>query len=803
MTRSKRADWLDRIILEARPGSAPKVDFDAWRNAHPGAVKRLRQRGATIPRERPFHASARRIVRNLIRNPISRLAAAAAIIGAVLFLAVPRSQPELPPANLPATAANQAPPRTDVDPEEAELRTAGDLFSQGDVQGLLVLLHTARPRTVFVAVEYLGQIGDLSSLPTLQTFAAQWQGPTQENPFQNAIDQIRRRYGQNETETPKPVQTPVVVVQSPQEGPPTQAERPPLICRGAVVDETGTPVVGAEVLAQSCGEDLSLRDLGTPVGTDSQGRFSVMIPTDKIDRSSRVYLLGRHKRFALGWTRLPLDRGTAEFSDCRIVLYAPTAVAGTITDARGNPIAGAIVKARVVSPHEPNSTQEYPYGTGPEPVVSDGMGRFTLADVPQGSRLSLSASRPGYATHDSREGYGQFLSTSPFLDPESHTIWAGREDVTIELQSARGRVSGRILDENGNLYRGEATILCRDVHPLFYGVISRDSAGACTLMRASPRGTISMDGQGRFAITDLSPGPYLIAATDPVSGGYITPPTHALISDARPQVDATLRSSRAAKVTVRVRSRTGGPVPDALVAAAQAEMSSDGYTDPNGCCVLRLVQGPYTITVDGRTCCSKLVRIHVRQDAKDQTVDILTETSPQVRGTLTDESGQSVRGSIIFRNQDSVSTDDDGRFAIPIRPGINRLYGYARNVDGTRAVAFLRMAPTQEVALNIRLEVPAAFVGRILDGRGNPARNAMVPFQLGVHDGSYSLFPFMKCRKVLSDGRFQLEVPVGIPLSLDVFGDGCEVRCQSITPSPGQSHDLGDIVLQSVHTSTP
>ena len=434
MARPKRADWLDQVILEAKPGGTPKADFDAWRSAHAGAIRRLRQRGARIPRTTSFPVMILRFARDVRRNPAAGLTVAAAVIAGVLILATSRTNHEVEPVKPSLTTADQTSPSTPegVDPAERELRLANELFLRGDVQGLLSLLHTALPRTVFVVAAYVGQIGDVSSLPALQTFAAQWQGPSEENPFQEAIDQIRRRHGQDEAEPPDPPQDRVVAIPLVSEPSSSGKEEQTQVCRGVVLDKAGVPVDGARVWAQNCTKDLKLADIAASVRTDPRGRFRLTVPIGDSGAGNRTYLLCKHPGRALGWIRLPVAPEAHAFEDCRIILYEPAVVAGTIADAQGRPIPGALVEARVVAEHDPTSAQEYPYTAGNERAVrTDSAGQFTLEDVPEGGLLSLSVSRRGYASYDSREGCGSLLGTSPYLDPESYTVRAGqpgRED---------------------------------------------------------------------------------------------------------------------------------------------------------------------------------------------------------------------------------------------------------------------------------------------------------------------------------------------------------------------------------------
>jgi hypothetical protein len=795
MTRPKQADWLDQVILGAKPGVTPRADFDAWRSAHPGAIRRLRQRGAGIPRNPSLPAVILRFVRGMGRNPVVRYAVAAVVAAGILILVVSREGRQTAPVAPPVRTAD----RTEVlkpekiDPAQEELHLANELFLAGDVERLLSLLHTALPRTALAALAYLGQIGDISTLPALQTFADQWQGPPEENPFQDAIHQIRRRHGQNETKPLETSQDRAVAIPTASEPLPSRREGRVQMqtYRGVVVDRAGVPVDGAVVWAQHCTKDLELTDIAGPVSTDLQGRFRLTVPVGDSEARSRTYLLCKHPRYALGWTRLPTDRENSDLADCRIILYVPTIVVGTVADTTGRPIAGALVEARIVPAHDPISAQEYPYASGNQRAVrTDASGQFVLQEVPEGSLLSLSVSCRGYASYDSREGRDHLLGTSPFIDPESYTVRAGREDVRIELMPARGGINVRIVDEHGMPYDGGATLRCEDGREDGDPLLSRSNyhLGILPFMDPSQRGTCFRESKGRFRIEDLPSGLYCVGAADPESGDLLTPPVNVVLTDAQPWADVVLRAARTAKVTVRVRRSTDEPVRGALVSVEPANrrkmvvMEVWKPTDPNGSCVFRLPEGEHRIAAwGGRTEHDSLGRIRVGSDLKDQQVDVSIATRSELRGRLVDAFGEPVRGSIRPLWRVAFVTDPDGRFATA-RDGT--IIGLARNTEGTLARLFEIHPWSNEI--EIRLEPPAIFTGRVLDPHGRPVRNALVVFR----------FAGFKCQAFLSDGRFRLEVPVGAILTLIASKDGYEGRSEPVDPAPGRTYNLGDILLQ-------
>lgn len=787
MARSQQAHWLDRIILESRPGRMPKADFDEWRNAHAGAIRRLRQRGATVPRKPPFLTSALLLGRGLIRSSLVRSAVAVAVLVGVVVLVASRTDRKPVPPNPPTATTEQTASSGGIDPAETEQRLADDLFARGDVQGLLSLLYAAQPKTVFAATHYLGQIGDESSLPTLQTFAAQWLGSARENPFQKAVDQIRRRHGLEDTTHDEPA----VAVQAIQKPIQTHGEVRRLTCRGVVLDKTGTPVRDARVWVQN-GDD----DLAPAVSTDPQGKFRLTVQTDAANPTSRRHLVCQHERYALGWLRLPGEGEADDFNDCAITLYPRTTLAGVVTDPRGVALSGAIVEARIVPAHEPTSGQEYLYHVGNERAArTDAKGRFFFADIPEGSLLSLSASRQGYAAYDSREGYGRLLGTSPYLDPESHTVRAGRKDVGIELLAARGRIDGRIVDSNGSPYRQRAVLHCADWGNTTLGHGYSYSNGRFIPRDLSARHVCPIDDGGHFRI-DLPVGGYVINAIDPVSGACLTPWVWTSISESGQRAEVTLQAGKPVDVTVRVRTRTGEPVDNALVLSCSSG-TMPRYTDSNGLCVLHLSPDQPGIRVYGWPYIPRYTVSQETNGTMNTFLDVTVEASPQLRGRLVDESGSPVRGSVRPCHGGRVLTDRDGRFTTLKR--FTNLVCHAVNLEGTRARVFSCEGVDERTEIEIQLEPLATLTGRVLDPNGVPADGVSLSFHLSVPrldyaDGSYS--GDVRCKMFVFDGRFRLEAPVGLPQVLSIHGRECRGLSELIAPAPGRTYDLGDITLR-------
>ena len=77
-----------------------------------------------------------------------------------------------------------------ADPIEKERLLAESLFADRDLAGLRELLQSGRPQTQALVAQMLAVLGDREALPLLHTLATGWSGPSDENPFQAAMDQL-------------------------------------------------------------------------------------------------------------------------------------------------------------------------------------------------------------------------------------------------------------------------------------------------------------------------------------------------------------------------------------------------------------------------------------------------------------------------------------------------------------------------------------------------------------------------------------------------------------------------------------
>ena len=107
--------------------------------------------------------------------------------------------------------------------------------------------------------------------------------------------------------------------------------------RGIVLDETGKPVAGAQVYFE---EGILKPENIRTAGED--GRFELPVPSGKSIQWMSVYALGPDKQH-LGESRPKLKEGSFDIPGMTVTLKKARIITGTVVDAEGQPVEGALV----------------------------------------------------------------------------------------------------------------------------------------------------------------------------------------------------------------------------------------------------------------------------------------------------------------------------------------------------------------------------------------------------------------------------------------------------------------------------
>lgn len=387
MALERRANWLDKAIAETAPGGPPRADFAAWREDHPEAMAALVRRAQRKTQAAAGSPAVIELGRRIMRSPIAKLAAAAALIIGILILANHLTGREAPaPGPERVARAPRAPGQGEA--SQRELTLAQTLRAEGNIEGLLSLLGTGTKEVKMKVAEYLGEVGDRSVLPALQSFANQWQGAPDANPFQQAIDAIKARQAETEPAGASNVEPNATATN----GAPA-AVAPLTGVAGKVVEKlTQKPIPGALVGRWRSNDWVT---------TDASGEFL----WKDLRPSAQTYVSVIAKGYASRRIVTRVVEGQIT-KDILVELDRGSRVEGRVTDSEGNPIAGATVKTF----HFTNR----PMVTGPD-------GRFEIDGLsPVTNTYSLHVMHPDYpaaAVRFSPGAVGQTVHQDVILMP--------------------------------------------------------------------------------------------------------------------------------------------------------------------------------------------------------------------------------------------------------------------------------------------------------------------------------------------------------------------------------------------------
>jgi hypothetical protein len=450
------------------------------------------------------------------------------------------------------------------------------------------------------------------------------------------------------------------------------------IVQGQVVDaRSGRPVSGATV-------EISGSDRAQRTSTTDAGRYEVrgLAPGEyNIGVQAKGYISAKYGQRYATERASPVDvRGGRYTTGINVRLEAAGAVTGRVFDDRGEGLAGVEVEL-LAERHLPDGIR--PVGVGFAQTEAEGAFRlndvlpgdyWVRAYVPPSVRPSRAAGAQAYVATFypgvTRSEFGQRLHLS-----------SGQElfGIDFPLMAARTRrVSGIVIDP------GEAPRPRKRIHMRALGLNSIDT-----------QYDANVDGSGRFEVSDVVPGDYMLSVFEPgsVTSRWMTTTEVVAVED--DVVDLVLRPRRGASIAGRIvrdpfatrsldpsgvmvtfRYRVGGDGRTGLgwggviarAANGAMRIGTDGafsIESPGGMSVIRVSEVPANWTV-------KAIRLD-GIDVTDQPIDfgegtrqveiVLTDRVTTVRGSVTDRAGRPVGdGSVIIFPDDPSLWGESSRF---------------------------------------------------------------------------------------------------------------------------------------------
>ncbi len=548
---------------------------------------------------------------------------------------------------------------------------------------------------------------------------------------------------------------------------------------GMVVDGGRQPVAGAGVTLQPgmpAGLGARLRQARNPEKfegkTDASGRFEIQsLPAGSFD------LVVRGRGFApLTVPGLVVPEGKGR-TDLGTVMLAPgVAVRGKVTDPKGNPIAGAEVRAAAAQ----GETMPFPLrmreqGAADALTAADGL--FTLEDRAPGESLDLTVSHPQY-------GPGSAPAVSvPTEQP-----------VRIVLQPT-ARVSGKVTGPDRRPVAGAHVGMSEMTSMSLRGGASR------MLTIANHQSTVT-DEEGAFSFDNVAPGPIEMSANAPgrqrakLEGLELAP------GQELKGVELVLAPGGVVEGRVLADGRPMPGVEVAVTAPAARDLDFpelDTTTDGDGQFRIDGVPlGPRTVEAKAEGY-RRAVR-DVEVTAETKTVELVLERGLEVSGRVVDDAGNPVAAATVrliagqsFFKAPQADSGTDGAFTIGgLQDGTYQLFvnkdGYVMERRGDNVTVAGASVAGIEVKLTSggtitgrlsgvepnqlsRVRVWANFEGN--QGQVDPEGGYRIP---NLRSGDYNVTAVIPNTSLRATGRVTLE-PGAKEARLDLkFGDGHELR---------------------------
>lgn len=267
---------------------------------------------------------------------------------------------------------------------------------------------------------------------------------------------------------------------------------------GRVVSAMKRPVGGVRVRAIRPGYGGD-----TAVFSDPQGRFAIRgLPpgTYTLEASKTGYVTVQYGQTRAAEPGLQLEvRESATLDDIVLTLPRGSAVTGTITDDRGEPLEAVAVRALQVRYANGRTMAVMPAGA--REVVTDDRGCYRLFGLLPGSYLIAAVAEASVATTDA-PGYAPVFHPGSTQVSEATAIQTdiGRDVSGIDLvfhQVPISRVAGVVRNAAGSAVAASVLLVASQ----------RSGAIALEALQAT-----AADADGSFAIANVPPGDYVVQA---------------------------------------------------------------------------------------------------------------------------------------------------------------------------------------------------------------------------------------------------------------------------------------------------
>jgi protocatechuate 3,4-dioxygenase beta subunit len=482
---------------------------------------------------------------------------------------------------------------------------------------------------------------------------------------------------------------------------------------GKVLDAEGRPVAGAVIerheysrLPSASGE-MEMRQRTT---TDANGAFEL--------GATRTYtvLLARKPGLAPAWKQFTPGPGAEQ----RLILTAPTVLAGVVVDEADQPVAGAQVSVAMAYSEttEEGGGRQFQYLSGQ--LARDSFtartsadGRFRIVDFPTNATAELTVLAPGKARKP--------LDLPQYYSPDTMPFRAGQEDIRLVVEPA-GSIEGRIIAEPGGPPLPKARLRLHADGPGVFGMMQR--------------GPVESEADDSFRIADVPAGSYRLDATfgtnavpDWVAEGV---PVSVELGQVTRGVE--IPATRGSLLAVTVLDRADRkPRAEVDVNAYREAFSAAAQSGSDGVAWLRLPPGAFRVAAHAEGWQSEDTAATMEAGQTNR-VEIELTPSPKITGVVRRPDGQPAAGlpvqivGVFSSDASGIKTDTNGQLEVEWDPrrygGMERTYCLLIR-DAEHDLAVAEDVDEETGPLNLRLAPGLTLAGKA-ECDGKPLTNVSV-----------------------------------------------------------------------------
>jgi hypothetical protein len=491
-----------------------------------------------------------------------------------------------------------------------------------------------------------------------------------------------------------------------------------IVLKGVVLGPDGRPVAGAKVVTLARQGDGPY----APVEVVSQvdGTFTFTIEKPATEMPQRLFS-ARKEGFALAWVTVKSGEAAT------LKLGAdPVTRRGRVETPDGEPLAGAQVIVDSLFRMEPDTEREEHHWLGPDSpltTTTDAQGRFAFDGLPGGLGVRLIAVADGWTRASAR-----------VTDPADEPRLVLRPGATI---------SGRVL--HGDKPLGGLTVRSR---PQGF----QSGAGNETAVT---------DAEGRYTITHLPPGEYLLFVRPP-AGLVALPGPRVRVASGEHKTGYDFQLTVGGLIRGRVTEQgTGQPSVGTYVQAMGEATGRDpipggsGQTTADGTFEIRVPAGKYRVRpsrpgpglyVEGQP---PPPTVEVAEGQTVEGIELVVQPSTRIRGVVLNPDGQpapqaAIRVMAAYMGGPPITVKADGSFEWVVPPPWSGNPNMPRDTilvatDVARGLAAAVTLRPGETEAALHLEPGGTIIATVVDQNEQPA--AGIELTCSVALGQYARFP--------------------------------------------------------------